>query len=934
MPIATDCNNLLHPQPQSPPPHEATDAVANGVEETATDIEMSDVEKARENSQRSAATDSQSPSRERTRSVSMNANSIVRRIEDDDERSFADHLSIYTDRRCLLHAIPDDTMMHEFNERPQRLEALLQMVEDEGWSSRCRYLSSLDSVPSMADIEGYHKSGYLADLKNSCSKIYEANWNVAQGSDTYVVKHTLDAALVSAGLVMQATKYVFSFFDDTADEMQVDVSPNGHDEQNANNNTNAKEEMDENQQMEVDEEVNANGDGKVDADAHKMEHDSNGENEREMNGNAVEKIEECENDRNGTSRKQGGKKYAVVLNRPPGHHCDGGKYSGYCYINSTAVAIEKHLNTDTKVLVLDIDVHHGDGTQKIFYGEPTVLTVSFHQYDGHFFPSSGMRTEYGPSRRHKAYGTNINVPLDKQASDFDVLYALRRMVWEMVAKFKPDIAFYAVGTDGVAGDKANNSTIFTPSLYGQIAYELTKYTNLIVVTTEGGYTTQFLADGMSCVLHGLTGNIDTNHYPETIKEEDILPSTVHTVAATRSDLRKVYNFEREAGEFERIFNGANLKTTSADSSFEVNYAELIDSDIDFNDAAFIESEDDGDEEYISNDDKKKKKKDKKPKDKDKGKEKQNGEKNDKKKNKEKDKDKEHKKKKKKKKKKHKDKDRNEAEPESRQSAIDLTADDNKKKDKKSKKKKKKDKEKKSKKHKKEKKADKDNSIDPKEAENPQDVNQSKANDLLEKLNNNEEMAKRIVSMSAPKKSKLAVPNSNDESNGIEVIDLIEDSPAAIDSDIVHNTDLNEHKSANGEAVKTAENGSRKKKKKKKKDKDKTKSKKRKRRKHREDGSKTHSKKTSIRAEETENLSDIHNFGDMFTLSGIIGTGIGMNTLAIQETHPLNGKNFVQQQEEEEKEKAKAMHGSELLTELNASGKDESLQVDNDVIVID
>ena len=135
--------------------------------------------------------------------------------------------------------------------------------------------------------------------------------------------------------------------------------------------------------------------------------------------------------------------------------------------------------------MLDIDVHHGDGTQKLFYAEPSVLTVSLHQYDGHFFPSTGSRTEYGLSRRHQAYGTNVNIPLGKQASDLDVLYALRNMVWHIVEKFQPDIAFYAVGTDGVANDKANNSTIFTPSLYGQVAYELRKYVNLIVVTTEG-----------------------------------------------------------------------------------------------------------------------------------------------------------------------------------------------------------------------------------------------------------------------------------------------------------------------------------------------------------------------------------------------------------------------------------------------------------------
>ncbi|MCP5020053.1 MAG: hypothetical protein GY938_32915 [Ketobacter sp.] len=230
-------------------------------------------------------------------------------------------------------------------------------------------------------------------------------------------------------------------------------------------------------------------------------------------------------------------KYAVVLNRPPGHHCDGQKCSGYCYINNIAVAIEKRLNKDTRVLILDIDVHHGDGTQKLFYDNPNVLTVSFHQYDGTFYPQSGLRTEYGPSDTHVAYGTNINVPLSEGASDSDVLYGLLYMVWQIVMVFKPDIAFYACGTDGIAGDKANNATIFTPNLYGRVASELCAFVSLIVVTTEGGYTTKYLSAGMSAVLKGLSGEFGIS---EDVCEEDVLPSTVDNIAATKRDLQRVY----------------------------------------------------------------------------------------------------------------------------------------------------------------------------------------------------------------------------------------------------------------------------------------------------------------------------------------------------------------------------------------------------------
>eukprot|EP01083_Nonionella_stella_P221323 790836_1 len=389
---------------------------------------------------------------------------IIKRNVEHESTNY-DYLSIYTDKRCLLHCIPDTNVSDEFNERPARLQALLDMIDAEHWSKCCRFIPSLTTVPSLDDIEGLHSNEYLSDLRKSCSKIPSGNWNVPPKSDTYLVPQTFEAAVISAGLVVEATGHIFGDANDNA-------------------------------------------------------------------------------------------KYAVVLNRPPSHHCDGESYNGYCFINSIAVAIEKQLNEDTRVLVLDVDVHHGDGTQALFYDDPTVLTVSFHQYDGQFYPATGKRNEYG-KRRTEAYGTNVNVPLKHGAGDLDVLYALRNMVWKIVEKFKPDIAFYAVGTDGVTGDQANASTVFTPNVFGQIAYELRKYVNLIVVTTEGGYTTNYLSTGMSAVLHGLTGQIDTEYYPSQLNEnehDDILAATVHTVAATKNDLRKVWGLERDPDEFAKIFN--------------------------------------------------------------------------------------------------------------------------------------------------------------------------------------------------------------------------------------------------------------------------------------------------------------------------------------------------------------------------------------------
>merc|ERR1712129_559831 len=96
--------------------------------------------------------------------------------------------------------------------------------------------------------------------------------------------------------------------------------------------------------------------------------------------------------------------------------------------------------------------------------------------------------------------------------------------------------------------------------FAQIAYEMRQYVKLIVVTTEGGYTTRYLSSGMSCVLHGLTDQIDTAFYPKEINVDEVLSSTVHTVAATTSDLRRVYELEVDPEEAKKIFNGSREKS--------------------------------------------------------------------------------------------------------------------------------------------------------------------------------------------------------------------------------------------------------------------------------------------------------------------------------------------------------------------------------------
>jgi len=228
---------------------------------------------------------------------------------------------------------------------------------------------------------------------------------------------------------------------------------------------------------------------------------------------------------------------AAVLIRPPGHHCNGKKAHGFCLINHTAYAIERVLNKDTKVAILDVDVHHGDGMQDMYYKNPNVLTISVHRYDGQFFPGSGCSYELGPSQRHRAYGRNINIPLLEGAGDHDLLYAFRKVLLPVINEFNPEILYYACGTDGVAGDKSGAGINYSPSVFGQLAYELRGLPRVVLVT-QGGYTVSLLKAGIDCALSGLGGEKSVCIYNEDLSETSI--NTKDVVNSVTFDLRNFY----------------------------------------------------------------------------------------------------------------------------------------------------------------------------------------------------------------------------------------------------------------------------------------------------------------------------------------------------------------------------------------------------------
>ena len=195
---------------------------------------------------------------------------------------------------------------------------------------------------------------------------------------------------------------------------------------------------------------------------------------------------------------------AFALVRPPGHHATSARGMGFCIYNQVAIAArylqQKH--GLKRILIVDVDVHHGNGTQDIFYADDSVFYFSVHQHP--LYPGSGRPSETGVDKG-KGYTLNVDMPIG--AGDVAVLSAMQNQLKPAMEKFKPEFILVSAGFDAHEGDQLGDLN-YTDQGYAEMAKVLQKMANQyasgrIVYALEGGYSAENISNAVVAILNVL-----------------------------------------------------------------------------------------------------------------------------------------------------------------------------------------------------------------------------------------------------------------------------------------------------------------------------------------------------------------------------------------------------------------------------------------------
>jgi len=197
----------------------------------------------------------------------------------------------------------------------------------------------------------------------------------------------------------------------------------------------------------------------------------------------------------------------VAVIRPPGHHAEGDKAYGFCIYNNTATAAKYAIEAHglERVLIVDWDIHHGNGIQKMFLDDPRVLYVSLHRLDTFPWIVESMDCPVVGTGPGKGYNVNIGWP-KPMMGDAEYLAAFQRIIMPIAYQFNPQLVLVAAGFDAARGDQLGECDV-TPEGYGQLTHLLTSLAfGRVAVLLEGGYNLESTSNSMTMCVKALLGD--------------------------------------------------------------------------------------------------------------------------------------------------------------------------------------------------------------------------------------------------------------------------------------------------------------------------------------------------------------------------------------------------------------------------------------------